>query len=332
MSGVLQGKVAIVTGAGRGLGRTHALALARAGAAVVVNDIGIGMDGSGSDAQLAASVVAEIEAAGGRAVPDATDVSDWNGAAAVVAAALSAFGRLDIVVNNAGVSRFAPIDEETGEGWNRVIGINLTGTAAVSHWAAEHWRRAGPEAGRAIINTSSPAGTNPLPGTPAYCVSKAGVVALTITSAGDLAELGVRVNAIAPIARTRLTEAVPMFADVVAPVHEGFDRIAPEHVSAVVTYLASPACSFTGRVFGVEGDDLFLFSGFSASTHLNNSGEQWSIESLSAALSDVDRHDRGYAIAPSSRFPSPQPGDSVLAALAAVERGDAAPAPTPAGA
>jgi len=329
VSGVLQGKVAIVTGAGRGLGRTHALALARAGAAVVVNDIGIGMDGAGGDTQLAASVVAEIEAAGGQAVQDATDVSDWDGAKGVVDTALSAFGRLDIVVNNAGISRFAPIDQETGEDWNRVIGINLTGTAAVSHWAAAHWRQAGAEAGRAIVNTSSPAGTNPMPGTPAYCVSKAGVLALTFTSAGDLAELGVRVNAIAPIARTRLTEAVPMFADVVAPVHEGFDRIAPEHASAVVTYLASPACTFTGRVFGVEGDDLFLFSGFSASTHLNNNGEQWSIESLSAALEGVDRHDRGYAIAPSTRFVQPQPGDAVLAALEAVERGDAVPLPDP---
>ena len=332
MSGVLQGKVAIVTGAGRGLGRTHALALARAGAAVVVNDVGTGMNGTGSDGQLAASVVAEIEAAGGRAVPDGHDVSDWAEAKAIVDTALSAFGRLDIVVNNAGVSRFAPIDQETGEDWNRVIGINLTGTAAVSHWAAAHWRQAGAEPGRAIVNTSSPAGTNPLPGTPAYCVSKAGVLALTFTSAGDLAELGVRVNAIAPIARTRLTEAVPMFADVVAPVHEGFDRIAPEHVSAVVTYLASPACSFTGRVFGVEGDDLFVFSGFSASTHLNNDGEQWTIESLSAALSDVDRNDRGYAIAPSTRYVQPQPGDAVLEALAAVERGEALPAPTPASA
>jgi NAD(P)-dependent dehydrogenase (short-subunit alcohol dehydrogenase family) len=328
VSGVLQGKVAIVTGAGRGLGRTHALALARAGASVVVNDVGIGMDGTGNDAQLAASVVAEIEEAGGRAVPDAHDVSTWDDAKAIVDTALSAFGRLDVVVNNAGISRFAPIDEENGEDWNRVIGINLTGTAAVSHWAAQHWRRAGAEPGRAIINTSSPAGTNPLPGTPAYCVSKAGVIALTITSAGDLAELGVRVNAIAPIARTRLTEAVPMFADVLAPVHEGFDRIAPEHVSAVVTYLASPACSFTGRVFGVEGDDLFLFSGFSASTHLSNDGEQWSIESLSDALADVDRHDRGYAIAPSTRFLSPQPGDIVLAALEAVGRGGM-PVPDP---
>jgi NAD(P)-dependent dehydrogenase (short-subunit alcohol dehydrogenase family) len=332
MSGVLQGRVAVVTGAGRGLGRTHALALARAGAAVVVNDLGVGMDAGGRDNQLAEAVVAEIEAAGGKAVSDATDVSDWDGAKAIVDTAVSTFGRLDIVVNNAGVSRFAPIDEETGEAWNRVIGINLTGTAAVSHWAGLHWRQAGAESGRAIINTTSPAGTNPLPGTPAYCTSKAGVIALTITSAADLAALGVRVNAIAPIARTRLTEAVPMFADLVAPVHEGFDRIAPEHVSAVVVYLASPACSFAGRVFGIEGDDLFLFSGMSASTHLNNSGEQWTIESLTAALADVDRNDRGYAIAPSTRYLSPQPGDAVLETLAAVERGEAVPSPTTAGA
>ena len=329
MNGALQGKVAVVTGAGRGLGRTHALALARAGAAVVVNDIGVGMDGSGTDVQPAAAVVAEIEAAGGRAVQDATDVSDWDGAKAVVDTALSAFGRLDVVVNNAGVSRFAPIEVETGEAWNRVIGINLTGTAAVSHWAAAHWRQAGAEPGRALVNTASPAGTNPLPGTPAYCSSKAAVIALTITTAGELAELGVRVNALAPIARTRLTEAVPMFADLVKPVHEGFDRIAPEHASAVLLYLASPECSFTGRVFGVEGDDLFLFTGFSAGTRLNNGGRQWTAETLSAALAGVDRHDRGYAIAPSAHFTSPQPGDEVLEALAAADRGEAVPSSTP---
>jgi len=192
MSGTLEGKVAIVTGAGRGLGRSHALSLARAGAAVVVNDVGSAVDGSGSDARPAEVVVAEIEAAGGRAIPDAHDVSGWADAQAIVQAAVSSFGRLDIVVNNAGVSRFAPIDEETGEGWDRVIRINLTGTAAVSHWAADHWRQAGPAPGRAIINTTSPAGANPLPGTPAYCASKAAVIALTIACAADLAAPGVR--------------------------------------------------------------------------------------------------------------------------------------------
>jgi len=321
VSAALEGKVAIVTGAGRGLGRTHALALAAAGAAVVANDLGVGLDGGGTDHGPADSVVAEITAAGGQAVTDAHDVSDWSASKAIVDGALSAFGRLDIVVNNAGISRFAPIEEETEEGWSRTIAINLTGTAAVSHWAAAHWRALGPESGRAIINTSSPAGANPLPGTPAYCTSKAAVLALTITCAADLADLGVRVNAIAPIARTRMTEAVPDFADVIAPVSGGFDRIAPEHVSAVVVYLASAACDFTGRAFGLEGDDLYLFSGFSASTHLNNGARQWTVDSLSEALSDVDRQDRGYALEPGHRFVSPQPSDDVLAALASADSG-----------
>ena len=215
MSGVLQDKVAIVTGRGRGLGRAHALALAEAGAAVVVNDLGGGLDGNGNDTGPAQSVVAEIVASGGRAVADGHDVSDWEQARAIVATATSAFGRLDVVVDNAGVSRFASIDEETAEGWNRVIGINLTGSAAVSA-AAAHWRQAGPEPGRALINTTSPAGLNPLPGTPAYCASKAAVCALTMTTAADLADLGVRVNAIAPIARTRMSD-VPALADAMRP-------------------------------------------------------------------------------------------------------------------
>jgi len=139
-----------------------------------------------------------------------------------------------------------------------------------------------------------------------------------MSSAADLAGLGARVDAIAPIARTRMSD-VPMLADAMAPVDEGFDRVAPEHVSAVVVYLASTACTFTGRIFGAEGDDLYVFNGFTASTHLNNDREQWTPETLSAALADVDRQDRGFAIEPSSRFLSPQPADGTLAALSAVD-------------
>ena len=312
---MLQGKVAIVTGAGRGLGRAHALALAAAGAAVVVNDLGGAADGSGADAAPAEAVAAEIAAAGGTAIADAHDISSWREAGEVIHAALAAFGQLDIVINNAGISRFNPIDAETEEGWRRVLDVNLTGTAALTHWAGAHWRKLGPQPHRVIVNTSSPAGTNPLPGAPAYCASKAAVAALTITSALELAELGVRVNAIAPMARTRLTEALPMLDAVMAPVAQGFDRVAPEHVASVLLYLVSPACDFTGRIFGVEGDDVFLFDGFSAETHLNNAGRPWGVDTLAAALAGVDRQDRGFAIAPSARYPGPSPMDSTLAAL-----------------
>lgn len=316
MNKPLQHKVAIVTGAGRGLGRAHALALAAAGAAVVVNDLGGDWVGQGLDAAPASQVVAEILAMGGRAIADTSDISDWDGAGAVVAAALDAFGRLDIVVNNAGIARFMPIDQASREDWQRVIDVNLTGTAAMTHWASAHWRKAGPQQGRAIVNVSSPAGTNPLPGASSYVASKAGVAALTICHAGELADLGIRVNAIAPIARTRMTESVPDFTDIMRRPDAGFDRVAPEHVAAVVVWLASDRCDFTGRVFGTEGDDLFLFNGWSAQTHLNNDGKAWTIDSLNAALADADRHDRGYAIAPSQRVQGMQPSQETLAALA----------------
>lgn len=316
MSGHLKGKVAIVTGAGRGLGRAHAHALAAAGASIVVNDLGGDWAGDGLDAAPATLVAAEIVAKGGNAVADGSDISDWEGAGAVVETALAIFGGLDILVNNAGIGRFVPIDQATRLDWQRVIDVNLTGTAAMTHWAGAHWRQTGARRGRAIINVSSPAGTNPLPGASSYVASKAGVAALTICHAAELAELGVRVNAIAPIARTRMTEGVPDFTEVMRKPDTGFDRVAPEHVAAVVAWLASDQCAFTGRVFGCEGDDVYLFNGWSAETRVNNGGEPWSVESLANALSDVDTRDRGYIIAPSQHTAGVQPSDSTVAALA----------------
>ena len=320
---MMDGKVAVVTGAGRGIGRAHAHALSATGVAVVVNDLGGSVEGSGADPGPAESVAAEIRAAGGRAVSDSSDVSDWVAAGRLIETALAAFGRLDIVVNNAGINRFGTIDTISGEDWQRVLAVNLTGTAAVSHWAAAHWRRIGAAPGRAIVNTSSPAGTNPVPGAPAYCAAKAGVAALTIASAAELAELGVRVNAIAPMARSRMTAEVAMLNDIMAPVPAGrFDRVAPENVSRVMLYLADPACRFTGRVFGVEGDDVFVFSGFSAAARIGNDGMPWAADALAAALDAIDRQDRGYFIAPSQHLPGPSPADAVFDALAAVERGE----------
>lgn len=314
----LEGKAAIVTGAGRGLGRAHALALAQAGASVVVNDLGGGFRGEGSDPATAEAVVQEIIAAGGKAVADTGNVGDWAQARAMVDKAISAFGRLDIVVNNAGICRFANTDEMTPEDWDLTIAVNLTGTAAVSHWAARYWRGLGPAPGRAIINTSSPAGTNPAPGSPSYCASKAGVAAFTVSAATELAALGVRVNAIAPMARTRMTLDVPVLEEILKPVESGFDRVAPEHTSPLVVYLASDRCRFTGRVFGIEGDDLFVFEGWSAEHHFNNARTPWSAQSLEAVLAGVDRQDRGWMIAPSTRIDAPSPTDETLAALEAL--------------
>lgn len=311
----LDGKVAIVTGAGRGLGRAHALALAEAGAAVLVNDLGGDFKGGGADQAVAAAVVDEIRARGGEAAANYGDVGRWDEAGAIVAAAVAAFGRLDIVVNNAGICRFATTAEMTQQDWDATIAVNLTGTAALSHWAARHWQASGAVPGRAIVNTSSPAGTNPAPGSPSYCVSKAGVAALTIASAIELAALGVRVNAIAPMARTRMTLDVPALDDIMKPVGDGFDRVAPEHVSPLVLYLASARCRFTGRVFGIEGDDLFLFDGWSAAHRFRNRGRPWSPDALAEALAETDRQDRGWMIAPSLHAPGPSPSDETLAAL-----------------
>ena len=311
----LEGRTAVVTGAGRGLGRAHALALADAGAAVVVNDLGGGIRGEGADGSAAEAVVQEIRARGGRAVADTGSVADWAAARAMVDRAISEFGGIDIVVNNAGICRFANTDEMTPEDWDLTIAVNLTGTAAVSHWAARHWRSIGPRPGRAIVNTSSPAGTNPAPGSPSYCASKAGVAAFTVSAATELASLGVRVNAIAPMARTRMTLEVPALDEIMKPVENDFDRVAPEHVSPLVVYLASDQCRFTGRVFGIEGDDLFLFEGWSAEHHFQNGRSQWSVESLQTVLAEIDRQDRGWMIAPSTRIDAPSPSDETLAAV-----------------
>ncbi|MEU1185874.1 SDR family NAD(P)-dependent oxidoreductase [Streptomyces sp. NPDC005820] len=316
---LLEGKVAIVTGGGRGIGRAHALALAAEGAAVVVNDLGEAeFSGEGrSNSGPADEVAQAIVAAGGRAVADTTDISDWDGAGVVVRAALESFGRLDIVVNNAAISRFGPIDVISRLDWERTIAVNLTGTAALSHWAAAHWRETGPEPGRRIVNTSSAVGLIPWPGNPMYTASKAGVAALTISCALDLAELGVRVNALAPAARTRVSATVA--PDLMKPVEEGFDRMAPENVAAVATYLASPLCPYTGRVFGILGDDLTVFDGWTVSRHLNNAERRWTPQDLQAALADVPLQQEVTAQAIPGVEAASSPPKEVLAALAALE-------------
>ena len=318
----LSGKVAIVTGAGRGLGRAHAMALAKEGAAVLVNDLGGEFNGAGpSNRRPAEEVASAIVAAGGRSAIDTTDISDWDGARAVVDAALKAFGRLDILVNNAGIARFGTIDVLTRQDWERTISVNLTGTAAVCHWAAAHWRERGPQSGRSIINTTSGVGLTPLPGNPPYVAAKAGVAALTIALAIELAELGVRVNSIAPVARSRISQTVA--PDQMKPVDNGFDRVAPENVAAVVAYLASPLCNFTGRIFGIVGDDLTIYDGWTISRHIENNELRWTPEALRKALTDVAPQQKGMTQALKGISEYMTPPDMVLQALSAVERGHA---------
>lgn len=313
--GLLEGKVAVVTGGGRGLGREHALALAAAGARVVVNDLGGSVLGEGQG-DAADSVAEEIRTRGGMAVANLASVADWDGAATIIEQAVRTFGGLDIVVNNAGINRPASVITMTEADFDLEIAVHLKGTAAVSHHAAKLWADRGPQGGRAIINTTSPVGVHPMPEGGAYGAAKAGIAALTQVHAQELASLGVRVNAIAPAARTRMVMASPS-VDELMPRSTGFDRHAPEHVSPLVVYLASPLCRFTGRIFGVEGPDVALYTPWSAEQLFARDGG-WTAETLAAALADSPAQSAIRAFYPGGRITTVSPPNRTLKALAAV--------------
>ncbi|GAA5151098.1 SDR family oxidoreductase [Pseudonocardia eucalypti] len=283
--GTLDNRVAVVTGAGRGIGRAHALLLASEGASVVVNDLGGDNTGEGADAGPAQEVVAEITAAGGRAVANGDDVSDWAGAARVVRSAVDAFGGLDIVVNNAGILRDAFLASLDERQWDAVIGVHLKGHAAVLHHAAAYWKaeaKAGRPRAASVINTASASGTfMPNAGQANYGAAKAGIAALTQVAAVELERYGVRVNCIAPVARTRLTLATPgMGAIFAAEVPEGgFDGFAPENISPLVAYLAQEKCPLNGQVFAVQGGAISLLKGWTAEATIQADGP-WRLDDL----------------------------------------------------
>ena len=245
--------VVIITGAGRGLGREHALALAQAGYAVVVNDLGGAGDGTGADQTPAQSVVEEIKALGGQAIADGTDVADWAAAGAMVEKAVKTFGRLDGLVNNAGILRDRMLINMTEQDWDLSIRVNLKGTAAPLHHAMRYWRDLSKQSGgpvkAAVVNTSSASGLYAAVGQANYASAKSAVATLTLVAAREMERYGVRVNAIAPVAATRLTESV---------MPEGVrNKFAPAAVSPLVVYLLSEAsASVTGRVFEVGGGAL----------------------------------------------------------------------------
>ena len=251
--GLLDGKVAIVTGSGRGLGRAHALALATAGAKVVVNDLGASLAGEGADASPAAEVVAEIEALGGEALADGENVADFAGAERLVRRAVDGFGRLDILVNNAGILRDRMLANMEEAEWDSVIAVHLKGHFATTRHAAAYWRdraKSGEEVRGRVINTSSPSGVFGNVGQANYGAAKAGIAAFTVIVAQELGRYGVTVNCIAPNARTRMTEsAFELPADA-----EGFDPLDPANNSPIVVALcADEAQGITGQVFHVFG-------------------------------------------------------------------------------
>ncbi len=265
MGGICDGRVVIVTGAARGLGRAHALELARQGANVVVNDVGAELDGSGGSTGPAADVVREIEALGGHGVVNADDVADFAGAKRLVDQAVEVFGRLDAVVNNAGIVRdrmFANVAEDE---WDAVLRVNLKGHFTVSRHAAAYWRdrsKAGDAVDARIVNTSSGAGILGSVGQAAYSAAKGGIAALTLVQSAELARYGVTANALAPAARTRMTEGV--FTDMMAEVAEGaFDAMDPANVSPLVAWLVSTdSAGVTGRMFEVEGGKVGVADGW----------------------------------------------------------------------
>jgi len=261
MTGICEGRVAIVTGAGRGIGREHALSLARQGAKVVVNDLGGNVDGSGGDLSPAQQVVAEIEAAGGQAVANGEDVSSWEGAQKLINTAVEAFGDLHVLVNNAGILRDRMLTNMTEEEWDAVIKVHLKGTFGPSRWAAAYWReqvKAEKEVDGRIINTSSASGIYGNPGQANYGAAKAGIAAFTNIVALELGRYGVTVNAVAPVALTRMTEGLGMVDN-----PEERELIAPHWIAPIVTWLASPESKgVTGRVFDVSGRAIAIAEGW----------------------------------------------------------------------
>jgi NAD(P)-dependent dehydrogenase (short-subunit alcohol dehydrogenase family) len=280
--------VVIVTGGGRGIGREHALAFARAGARVVVNDLGVSADGRGSTQGPAQEVVEEIRASGGQAVANNHDIADWSGAAGLIKTALESFGRLDVLVNNAGFVRDRMFVSTSEEEWDAVVRVHLKGHFAPARHAVEYWRaraKSGDTVEARIINTSSGAGLAGSIGQSAYSAAKAGIAALTLVQAAELERYGITVNAIAPAARTRMTENV--FHEMMKKPDQGFDTMDPANIAPLVVWLGSAESrGITGRVFEIQGGLLRLAEGWRQGASFDK-GERWEPEQLGNVVRDL---------------------------------------------
>lgn len=283
----LDGRVAIVTGAGRGLGREHALLLAAHGMRVVVNDRGVENDGRGSDCDTAARVVAEIEAAGGTAIANCDDVASWAGAAALVDAAIDAFGDLDVLVNNAGILRDSTIANMDEEDFDEVVRIHLKGHFAPTRFAAAYWRsehHAGRARRRNLVHTSSTSGLYANPGQANYGPAKSGIVTFSQIAAKELARYGAVSNCVVPGARTRLTMSSPGLPEIMQAPAEGFDQWHPGNVSPIVAYLSGAACPFNGETFYVQGGTVRRLEPWSVAGDSIEVPTRWELDDLDTAM------------------------------------------------
>jgi NAD(P)-dependent dehydrogenase (short-subunit alcohol dehydrogenase family) len=281
--GSLDGRVAIITGAGRGLGRAHALLFAAEGARLVVNDV------ADDGADPAEEVAAEIRAAGGEAIGLNSDAADWEGARTLVATAIEAYGGVDILVNNAGILRDRLIVNMTEGEWDEVIRVHLRGHFCPTHHVAAYWRdehKAGRAARRNMINTSSTSGLLANPGQSNYGAAKSGIATFTQIVAKELSRFDVKVNCIAPVARTRLTLATPGLGDIMATRDGMFDEWDPGNVAPVVAYLASTACRFNGETFFVRGGTVQRVRSWELAESVRCDGA-WSVDELTNALANL---------------------------------------------
>jgi NAD(P)-dependent dehydrogenase (short-subunit alcohol dehydrogenase family) len=289
--GALDGRVAIITGAGRGIGREHALLFAREGAKLIINDLGGAADGSGGDLSPAQQVVDEVTAMGGEAVANGDSVSSWEGAQRLVNAAIEAFGDLDILVNNAGILRDRVVVNMTEEEWDAVVDVHLKGHFAPTHWAAAYWReqhKAGTAKPRNLVHTSSTSGLFSNPGQANYGAAKSGIATLSQICAKELSRYGVKSNCIAPAARTRLTLATPGLADMIqAPAaDDAFDVWDPANISPLVAYLATSECPFNGETFFIQGGSVRLVKSWEFGDGVEQ-GERWTVGGLNQALTPL---------------------------------------------